>query len=224
MWGLGRFVLIVAALALAGVAAWQYATRWHPSVERYPVQGVDVDASDGAIEWNTVAAAGADFAYVAATRGSNQRDPAFEANWRGVDAAGMRRGAVHVYSFCQPAREQANAFNTFVPSDADALPVAIDISYDPACATRPERAALLDDLRLLASTIEAHMGKPVLLRVARAVESDYEVSAALPRNLWATGNFLAPSYAARPWRLWRANDMRRVDGIDGPANWDVAAP
>ncbi|QKR99616.1 glycosyl hydrolase [Sphingomonas sp. CL5.1] len=224
MWGLGRFVLIVAALALAGVAAWQYATRWHPSVERYPVQGVDVDASDGAIEWNNVAAAGADFAYVVATRGANQRDPAFEANWRGVDAAGMRRGAVHVYSFCQPAREQANAFNTFVPSDADALPVAIDISYDPGCATRPERAALLDDLRLLASTIEAHMGKPVLLRVARAVESDYEVSAALPRNLWATGNFIAPSYAARPWRLWRANDMRRVDGIDGPANWDVAAP
>ncbi len=63
-----------------------------------------------------------------------------------------------------------------------------------------------------------------MLRVARAVESDYEVSAALSRNLWATGNFLAPSYAARPWRLWRANKMRRVDGIDGPANWDVAAP
>jgi len=224
MWGLGRFVLIAAALALSGVAAWQYATRWHPSVERYPVQGVDVDASAGAIEWNTVAAAGADFAYVVATRGANQRDPAFEANWRGVDAAGMRRGAVHVYSFCQPAREQANAFNTFVPADADALPVAIDIAYDAGCAARPERAALVADLRTLAATIEAHMRKPVLLRVARAVESDYQISAALPRNLWATGNFLAPSYAARAWRLWRASDMRRVDGIDGPANWDVAAP
>ncbi|WP_367179642.1 glycoside hydrolase family 25 protein [uncultured Sphingomonas sp.] len=224
MWGLGRFVLIVAALALAGAAAWQYATHWHPSTERYPVQGVDVSASDGEIEWNAVSAAGADFAYLVATRGANERDQAFETNWRSVEAAGMRRGAIHVYSFCQPAREQANAFNTFVPADAGALPVAIDIGYDPGCAIRPERDALLADLRLLAATIEAHMRKPVLLRIARAVESDYDISAALPRNLWASGNFIAPSYTARPWRMWRANDMRRVDGIDGPANWDVAAP
>lgn len=224
MWGLGRFILIVVAIALSGVAAWQYATRWQPSTDRYPVQGVDVSASDCVIDWNTVSAAGADFAYVVATRGASERDPAFEANWRGAEAAGLRRGAIHVYSFCQPAREQANAFNTFVPSDAATLPVAIDISYDPSCAARPERAALVSDLKLLATTIETHMGKPVLLRVARAVESDYEISAALPRNLWATGNFIAPSYAARPWRLWRANDMRRVDGIDHPANWDVAAP
>lgn len=224
MWGLGRFALIVAALALSGVAAWQYATHWRPSTERYPVQGVDVSASDGAIEWNNVSAAGADFAYAVATRGARERDPAFETNWHGMEATGMRRGAVHLYSFCQPAREQANAFNTFVPADADALPVAIDISYDPGCTTRPERDTLVSELKLLAGTIEAHMRKPVLLRISRAVEMDYDISAALPRNLWASGNFIAPSYAARPWRLWRANDMRRVDGIDGPANWDVAAP
>ena len=224
MWGLGRFALIVASLAMAGVAAWQYATRWRPSVERYPVQGVDVSAGDGAVDWNTVSAQGADFAYAVATRGSNQRDPAFEANWRGIDAAGMRRGAIHVYSFCMSARDQANAFNTFVPSDANALPVAIDIAYDPACSTRPEHDALIGELKTLAATIEAHMRKPVLLRIAKPVESDYRISESLPRNLWATGNFLSPSYTTRPWRLWRANDMRRVEGIDGPANWDVAAP
>lgn len=224
MWGLGRFVLIAASLPLVGVAGWQYATRWQPSIEHYPVQGVDVGAEDGAIDWNTVSARGADFAYAVATRGARERDPTFEANWRGIEAAGMRRGAVLVYSFCQPAIDQANAFNTFVPRDENALPVAIDISYDDACAARPERGALIAELKLLATTIEAHMRKPVLLRVAKPIEKDYEITAALPRNLWATGNFLAPSYAARPWRLWRASDMRRVDGIEAPANWDVAAP
>lgn len=224
MWGLGRFVLIVAALALAGVAAWQYATRWRPSADRYPVQGVDVSATDGLVDWNEVAASGADFAYAVATRGASERDPAFEANWQGIEAAGMRRGAVHVFSFCRAGRDQADAFNTTVPHDPQALPPAIDIAYDPACAARPPRAALIGEVTKLAERIEAHMGKPVLLRIARPVESDYDLGGALPRNLWAIGNFIAPSYSARPWRMWRANDMRRVEGIAGPANWDVARP
>jgi lysozyme len=72
--------------------------------------------------------------------------------------------------------------------------------------------------------IETHMGKPVLLRISRAVEADYRLSAALPRPVWAMGNVFPPAYAARPWRMWRASDFRRVPGIEGPANWDVVRP
>ena len=54
-------------------------------------------------------------------------------------------------------------------------------------------------------------------------DRDYDLAGALPRPIWAIGNFLEPGYAARGWRMWRASDIRRIDGIEGPVNWDVAA-
>lgn len=224
MYGLRRLLLIALVLALCALAGWQYALRWHPPLEKYPVQGVDVSEANGAIEWPVVNGAGADFAYATATHGARRRDARFEENWRGIQAAGMRRGAVHIWSFCQPAVDQANKFNTIVPRDGDALPAAIDLDYAEDCTMRPERAALVADVKRAAAMIEAHMGKPVLLRVSRQVERDYDLADAVPRTIWARGNFFAPDYAARPWRMWRASDMRRIDGIAGPVNWDVAAP
>lgn len=224
MYGIGRFVVIALAAAVLGVAGWQYAAHWRPSPETYSVQGVDVSEANGAIEWPVVAGGGADFAYAVATNGTVQRDRQFEANWQGIAAAGMRRGAVHVWSMCQSAVAQANAFNTVVPRDDEALPAAIDIDVVEGCDAQPERQQLVDAIRQAASMIEAHTGKPVMLRVSRTVERRYDLMSAIPRPLWAKGNFFAPDYASRPWRMWRASDRRRIDGVDGTINWDVAAP
>lgn len=223
MYGLGRFAVIIAAIALLAVAGWQAATHWRPSADRFPVQGIDVSEANGAIEWPVVSGR-ADFAYATATHGARRRDARFEENWRGIAAAGMRRGAVHVWSLCQPGEDQANAFNTIVPRDDADLPAAIDFDYAEDCESRPDRAALVDEIARAASMIEAHTGKPVLLRVSRQFERDYDLASALPRTIWAAANFFPPDYAARAWRMWRASDMRRVDGVEGAVNWDVAAP
>lgn len=224
MYGLGRVALIFLAIGILAIAGRHALTRWHPSAERYPVQGIDVSETNGPVEWTVVAGGGADFAYAVATHGAGRRDRRFEENWQGIAAAGMRRGAVHVWSFCQLAIDQANAFNTTVPEDAGALPAAIDLDYAQGCEARPDRRVLIGELSRAATLIEAHTGKPVLLRISRAVERDYDLTSALPRTLWATGNFFPPDYAARPWRMWRASDMRRIDGVRGPVNWDVATP
>lgn len=224
MFGVVRAALILLALVTAALGAWGGLTRWHPSIEAYPVQGVDVSEAAGAIEWSVVAGGGADFAYAEATRGAGRRDRRFEENWEGIAAAGMRRGAVHVWSFCQRGEDQANAFNTTVPQEPDDLPAAIAIDYSDDCSARPARDVLVEELARAASLIEAHTGKPVLLRIAKPVERDYDLASALPRTLWATANFFTPDYAARPWRMWRASNMRRIDGIEGPVNWNVVAP
>lgn len=222
MWGLGRLVLVLAALALAGVAGWRLAVRWHPSLERYPVQGVDVSETTGTIEWPVLKGAGAQFGYAVATVGATTRDRNFQANWDAMARVGMKRGALHVFSFCQSPRVQGDVFNTVVPRDMKALPAAIAFDYADDCAERPERAALLAGVRAMIERIEAHMGKPVILRVSAAVEDDYKLTAALDRRWWAVGNLLKPGYGARAWTLWRASDMRSVDGVQGPVNWDVA--
>jgi len=215
--------VLVAAGAI-GIGGWSFATGWHPAASQYPLQGLDLAANPGSIEWGTVRARGADFAYLIATSGKDRRDPGFEANWAAVPDAGLRRGAVHLYSLCQPGAAQANAFNAFVPRTADALPAAVDVAYRPDCTARPERAELVRELRTFITMVETHTRKPVLLRLSKPVDSDYEISAAIERPVWAIANLFPPAYAARAWRMWRASDIRRIDGIEGPVNWDVVAP
>ncbi|SFP36348.1 GH25 family lysozyme [Sphingomonas rubra] len=221
---LHKAALALALLGGTGIAVRHAATGWAPSPADFPLQGVDLGEEPGAVEWGTVRAQGADFAYLAATAGADRRVPSFEANWNALPAAGLRRGAVHLYSFCQDGRDQANAFNTVVPRVADALPAAVDVQFRDDCTARPDRAALVADLARFVETVEAHTGKPVLLRIAEPVEDDYRLTEAIDRPVWSLANFLRPDYAARPWRLWRASDLRRIEGIEGPVNWDVVAP
>ncbi|SEJ09803.1 lysozyme [Sphingomonas sp. OV641] len=223
MFRVRRFLLIFAVLAVVGAFAWREAVRWRPASEKFAVQGVDVGEANGAVEWKVVAGGGADFAYAIATYGARRRDARFEENWQNMAGAGLRRGAVHIWSLCEPGIDQANAFNTMVPRDDAALPAAIDFHYAEGCTNRPERQVLIEEVKRAADLIEAHTGKPVLLRVSRDFEKDYELADALPRPIWAMGNFFMPDYAARPWRMWRASDVRRIDGIMGPVNWNVAA-
>lgn len=218
-----RFLLVVVVLCVVSAVGWRYAVNWRPAVEKYPVQGVDVGEVNGAVEWKVVAGGGADFAYAAATHGAKHRDGRFEENWQGIAAAGLRRGAAHIWSLCEPGIDQANAFNTTVPRDDSTLPVAIDFDYAEGCDVRPAREVLVEEVRQAAATIEAHTGKPVLLRVSRRFERDYDLSSAVPRPVWATSPFIRPDYAARAWRIWRASDIRRIDGIEGPVNWNVVA-
>jgi lysozyme len=214
----------LAAIGAAGVGEWHWATGWRPSPAHYPLQGIDLGENPPAVEWGSVRASGADFAYIVATSGADRRDAAFEANWAALPQAGLRRGAIHVYSLCQRATAQADAFNTFVAASTDALPAAVDVQYRADCTARPEKPALATELARFVERVEAHTRKPVMLRVSRDVEHDYALSAAIARPVWAIGNAFSPGYPARPWRMWRASDIRRIDGIEGPVNWDVVAP
>ena len=214
-------LMVVGLLAIAG---WAWATRWAPSPARFPLQGIDLAANPAPIEWGSVRADGADFAYLVATIGAHERDSAFGGNWDALPEAGLRRGAVHLYSLCEPGADQADAFNTVVPRADDALPAAVDISFRDDCTARPDRDELVRDVSRFVTMVETHTGKPVLLRLSHAVESRYTLSASVQRPLWAMGNLLAPNYASRPWRMWRASDLRHIEGVDGPVNWDVVAP
>ncbi len=223
-YGILKAAGVLVGIGLLGIGGWSFATGWHPAPGQYPLQGIDLGENPGEIEWGSVRARGADFAYLVATSGSDRRDPGFEANWAAVPEAGLRRGAVHLYSLCQLAADQANAFNAFVPRTADALPAAVDVEFRGDCTARPDRAVLVAELERFVAMVETHTRKPMLLRIGKAVDDRYQLSAAIDRPVWATGNLFPPAYAARPWRMWRASDFRRIDGIEGPVNWDVVAP
>ena len=225
IWGrrIGLAGALGIVIALSAVVAWTFALSWRPT-DKYRFQGVDVSEEQGPVEWWTVKAGGADFAYLRATSGADWRDARFASNWADVYATGMRRGALHVYSLCRLAADQANNFNTTVPRTSDALPAAVEIDFSEDCQSRPVRDVVLNELRRFLSMVEAHTGKPVLLKISKRFDAAYQVTAAIPRPVWAVQDFFPPDYAARPWRMWQANGMRRIDGVDGAVHWDVVAP
>jgi lysozyme len=219
--------MLLAALILCGLGAaalYLYARGWAPSRKDYPVQGLSVDASSGPVEWGTIAAQGADFAYIRAAQGADRRDPAFAANWRAARVAGLRYGASIDFSLCRLAADQATRFITTVPRDNAALPPAVRLAFDPACAARPGRDTVLRELQTLLLQIEEHSGKPAILNVSADFDKRYDIGGGINRTLWLDGNFFPPDYATRRWVMWTASDLRHIDGVSGPVRWNVVAP
>jgi lysozyme len=222
-----RPLITIAWVALsAGVlagAGWYGAGRWHPAREHFAFQGVDVREETGAVDWHEVRAAGADFAYAVATEGSDRRDARFAQHWPEIEEAGLRRGAIHRFAICRLARDQAANFVRTVARDAEALPAAVELELDPRC-TAPARTVMLQELATLLGAIETHTGKPALLKVSAEFDRQYDVTAAIPRPIWSMRMAFPPSYAARPWRMWQANPIRRIKGVEGTVGWNVVAP
>lgn len=57
--------------------------------------GIDVSSHQGAVDWQAVKRAGAAFGFTKATGGAWYRNPTLAANWAGMKAAGLKRGAYH---------------------------------------------------------------------------------------------------------------------------------
>lgn len=216
-----RWSAIALALLLCAYAVRSYVTGWAPSRDEYSDQGFVVSQANGTPDWAMLAATGVDFTYITATDGAKGRDKNFEANLEGVRQAGIRYGALHHFDICRLASEQATLFITTVPRSEQALPPAVQLDFTEGCNSRPNRALILSELATFLSQIEAHSGVPAILLLDRDFEEEYKVSSSIDRNVWMEGNWFLPDYAVRPWVMWTANNMRRIDGVEGPVRWVV---
>jgi lysozyme len=215
--------LAVTALVAFALVAW-LAARWTPDRARFPIQGVRIDEDNGVIGWGGLVASGVDFAYLEATDGAGRRSPDFAANLSGARNEAMRVGAVHRFSLCALAEDQAANFIRVVPRFADALPAAVRLDFADDCPVRPARALVLRELSTFLSQVEAHSGKKSIIMPTVAFENEYRVSGAIDRTIGLKRNFFPPDYAAHPWVMWEANDFVRIPGASGTVHWIVVAP
>jgi len=217
-----RVALACLLLALLLFGTWRYALDWHPPERDYPAQGIDVSHHQGRIDWLAVKGEGVDFAYIKATEGGDHRDRRFAENWRGTAAAGIRRGAYHFFTLCRPGADQAANFIAAVPAEPGALPPAVDLEQLGNCARRLPLEAFHAELATFIRTVEAHYRKPVLLYLTADFDRAYQVSARVRRPLWLRSIVFEPRFGARPWHMWQASSFRRIDGIRGSVDWNVA--
>ena len=104
-----RTVMIAFMMVLALAAA--------TSAQANNLFGIDVSSFQGSVNWSSVHANGADFAFCKATEGNYYHDAYYTANMNNGKAAGMKMGA---YDFGRPdqncASTEANYFWSFAGS------------------------------------------------------------------------------------------------------------
>ena len=221
-----RLLAAVALLALGLVIwGWWEAGEWRPARDRFTVQGAEIGADDGPVNFAALKAAGADFVYLDASDGATARNRGFEDALERARAAGLQAGALHRFDLCTDAGPQVGNFVTVVPRDPALLPPAVELDLDAErCPAPPAAGALQSELTTFLNQLEAHAGKPAILKLSKAFEARYHVAGMIDRNLWVTGSYLAPGYAGRPWVMWTANARLRSPAADGRLRWVVVRP
>jgi MYXO-CTERM domain-containing protein len=106
------------------------------------VEGLDVSAAQGNIDWNAVKASGRQFAFIKATQGDYYTNGFWNSQWNGAKAAGVLRSPYHFFDPTVDGIAQAKYFlgvvGAFGPGD---LPPMLDIE----CPTSSNQAATQPD-------------------------------------------------------------------------------
>ena len=219
-----KWIALASVAMIADASAAARDGGWRPSERHYPYQGIDVSHHQGRIAWAKLPRQGVDFAYIKATEGSDHVDRRFSINWNAAGRAGIHRGAYHFFRLCGSGRAQARNFVRNVPFDAAALPPAVDLEFPGNCDARPSRAKVHRELRNFLRIVEASYGKSAVLYLTRKFDRHYRISETFERPLWLRSiEGEPPSFGARPWAIWQASNVRRLHGVNGHVDWNVAA-
>jgi MYXO-CTERM domain-containing protein len=179
------------------------------------VSGIDVSSWQGTIDWGKVAAAGHVYAIARISDGT-YLDKDFAANWAGIKAAGMIRGA---YQYFEPGTAVQTQVDIVVNAvgklgDGD-LPVTIDIEKGS-----PTAAQVKD---WLDSVEQATGKKPIIYTGSYFWESSVNSAAFVDHPLWdahyTTGCPLIPDQWSN-WTFWQYSSSGSVPGISGNVDMD----
>jgi lysozyme len=224
-------VLLVAGLGTAFVVKGFLNGRLslnHPSVEQFPVRGIDVSHYQGTIDWARVRADGVDFAYVKATEGGDFTDPAFTILSEGARRAGVRVGAYHYFTFCTGGAAQARQFLAVTggPKQGD-LPPVVDLEFGGNCSRVLTPAELDREYAAFEAPVRAAFGRSPVLYVTTDIMTRYLAgaeqrgSALAARSLWIRNIVRGPGGGCERWSIWQYTNRGQVDGVAEAVDLDV---
>jgi lysozyme len=183
--------------------------------------GIDVSHYQGMVSWPEVKASGAQFAFAKATEGLTWTDPEFAANWAGMKAAGILRGAYHFFEPDDDAGQQAQFFLRTVQLESGDLPAVLDVET----AASPGQD-LWQGVQTWLETVEAATGlTPILYMSPDFAAANHAPSSLAVYPLWiADYGVEAPAIPQgwSTWLLWQSSESGTVAGLTGPVDLDQA--
>ena len=200
------------------------------------VRGIDVSHLNGKIDWSKVAQEDVRFAYVKATQSSEWIDPSFSANWEGLRAVQLARGAYHTFSFCSNPEAQVVAFLRVAKPDTSSLPPVLDVELSDGqqssniaslqregeCAARLGREGIQSHINAMLGPIERAYGKkPIIYGNDFVLENILTPEITQKVGLWRVKIGLAADAPAPPWILWQYTENAMIQGISTPVDMNV---
>ena len=215
IWGLAAVLTVLAAgavLFLSGVIRINT-----PSVQQYPMRGVDVSEYQGSIDWPRIQQQNIHFAFISATEGSGYVDTCFTANWNAVAETDILAGAYHFFSFDSGADTQAANFIAAVPADRPMLPPVVDVElYGKHKRNPPDPETVRRELDEMLALLEEHYGAKPILYATHSAYSRYLAHYYGEYPIWIREVFFRPSLPdGRRWIFWQYSDKGRLDGYAG---------
>ena len=212
-----RQFLGAAAVAGAGLAVTP--ARAPADGPAYAVQGVDVSHWQGAVNWTSVRNAGVAFGFAKATEGTTYTDPTFAANWAGMRAARLVRGAYH---FGRPGTDptaQANYFVDAVRPVKGDLQLVLDLEATDGKTPAQVRTWAV----AFVNRVQARTGRPAIIytgfyfwRDSAGNGSNLNCPLWLPayRDSPTSPVNLVPA-AWTTWSFWQYTSTGGVAGVSG---------
>jgi GH25 family lysozyme M1 (1,4-beta-N-acetylmuramidase) len=181
------------------------------------LQGIDVSKWQGVIDWDQVAAAGIEFAFIRVSDGTGTYDSQFQRNWSEARRVGIIRG---VYQFFRPNQDpiaQANLLineigGAMAPGD---LPPVIDVEVGGGMSKSQVIARMGDWL----DRVETALGVTPIIYTSPGVWDNYVNSTAFANYpLWVAHYYVSCPRMPDGWTDWEFHqytDSGQVAGIGG---------
>ena len=194
--------------------------------------GVDVSSYQKEVDWQQVAGAGIEFAFIRVgyrgygAEGTLNLDPYFQQNLEGAKAAGLKVGA---YFFSQAisieeAREEALFVLEALNGQTLDYPLVYDwevISASGARTSGLDNAVLTDCAITFCETVAMYGYMPMIYYNLPVGYGRYELDRLTRYDVWFA------QYSQRPtmyynYRIWQYTDSGSVPGISGKVDMDLA--
>lgn len=190
--------------------------------------GIDVSHFQGNVNWPAVKAAGINFAFAKASDGNTYTDPQFATNWRGMQTAGLIRGAYHFYESNDDPQTQAQQFLKVVGTlDRSDLPPVVDIEKSNGNFGSKNLAS---NLQIWLDTVEQKLQcTPIIYTNCAFWNANlvaYSTSSFSRYPLWiAQYGVTQPKIpnAWSNWTFWQSSESGNVAGITGAVDTDLFA-
>lgn len=183
--------------------------------------GIDVSHYQGQVNWGAVKAAGCAFAFAKATEGTGVTDPFFSANWSGMKAAGLARGAYHFFHPSGDAAQQAAHFLATVQLVTGDLPPVLDVETNDNVSN----SVIVSGVQTWLDAVEPVAGVTPIIYTAASFWDAHLNDQFGAYPLWIAHYTAAPTPTPLPngwsdWAFWQYSQSLNIDGVQGAADHD----
>ena len=206
---------------------------YYSHLDLTPMYGIDVSNHQGDIDWQAVAADGAEFAmirlgYRGYTVGNINLDARFVQNIEGALAAGLKVG---VYFFSQAisveeAIEEANFVLEALEPYRHQIDLPVVYDWEDMSLTHARTYKLASDILnacalAFCGEIEAAGYEPMIYFYPHLGQKFYDLDVIDEYPFWyCYYNGLYPDLE-RPFRMWQYTSSGTIDGIKGKVDWNI---